>query len=325
MRILVTGGFGFIGGHLAQRLYECGHEIIIGSRNPDRKADWATNHVARKTDWDDYDSLTDICENIDAVIHTAGMNAADCIKNPESALEFNGNATGRLVEAAIASCVKKIIYFSTVHVYANPLVGKISERCLPQNDHPYATSHLAGESFVVEAASNNRIEGIVLRPSNIYGAPMDRNVNCWMLLVNDLCRQAVENNTLVLNSDGGQQRDFIGINKVCESVGQLVSLEKAEKNPLILNLTSGKTLSVLEMTKIIQARFDELFGKKPEIIIPQTDNDETKTVPDLVFSQKLFGTYCNVKDINDENDISRLLYFCQEAFNTVSKGNNGFD
>ena len=73
--------------------------------------------------WDDKDALTEACRNVDTVIHAAGMNAQDCTKDPVAALEFNGVATARLVEATCKAGVNQLIYLSTAHVYSNPLQG----------------------------------------------------------------------------------------------------------------------------------------------------------------------------------------------------------
>ena len=127
--------------------------------------------------WNDESTLERICEGIDVIIHAAGMNARDCAADPLGAMNFNGLATKRLVEAASRSGVKKFIYLSTAHIYASPLVGNITEKTLPQNSHPYATSHLAGESAVLHANDCGIIRGLVIRLSNAYGAPTHKNVN----------------------------------------------------------------------------------------------------------------------------------------------------
>ena len=89
-------------------------------------------------------------ENVDVVIHTAGMNAQECASDPEQALAFNGTVTADLVSSAVKQGVQKFIYLSTAHVYKEPLVGTISESSQTTNTHPYATSHLAGEIPVLE-------------------------------------------------------------------------------------------------------------------------------------------------------------------------------
>jgi len=126
------------------------------------------------------------------VILAAGMNAQDCLANPVAALDFNGVAIARFVGAAARAGVKRCIYLSAAHVYASPRVGNISEETCPKNLHPYATSHLSGEYAVLAANDRREMQGFVLRLSNAFGPPTSREVKCWSLVTNDLCRQAIE-------------------------------------------------------------------------------------------------------------------------------------
>ena len=121
-------------------------------------------------------------------------------------------AAFRAVAASVAAKVKTFIYLSTAHVYGHPLSGSITETTTPNNQHPYATSHLAGEKALLFASGGGEIDGIVLRLSNIYGVPTHKNVDCWMLLVNDLCKQVVTTQRLVLRSSGAQRRNFLTMN-----------------------------------------------------------------------------------------------------------------
>ena len=114
--------------------------------------------------------------------------------------------------------VPRFLYFSTAHVYGSSLEGTITEQTCPRNLHPYATSHLAGEQAVLEAAQRGAIRGVVFRLSNAFGAPVSSEVNCWMLLVNDLCRQAVTTGELALRTAGLQLRDFVTLEDVTRAV-----------------------------------------------------------------------------------------------------------
>ena len=191
MRILITGGFGFVGGRLAEHLAQAGHQIVLGTRNARNPPVWLPQAKVAQIVWDDDCVLKRILDGVNVVIHAAGMNAQECADKPVVALEFNGVATARLIAAAVRVDVQRFIYFSTAHVYASPLVGTINEETYPRNLHPYATSHLAGEHAVLSTNKCGEIQGIVLRLSNAFGSPMHKSVNCWRLLVNDLCRQAV--------------------------------------------------------------------------------------------------------------------------------------
>ena len=84
--------------------------------------------------WNDFKELTDICLNVDVVIHTAGMNARDCENNPKDAMLFNGSRTGDFIRASKKAGVKKFIYLSTVHVYSPALTGYITEQSIAKNN-----------------------------------------------------------------------------------------------------------------------------------------------------------------------------------------------
>ena len=150
------------------------------------------------------------------------MNAQECSTAPVAALSFNGVATSRIVAAACRACVKQFIYLPTAHVYANPLIWTISEETCPCNLHPYATSHLAVEHAVSSANQYENIEGIVQSLSNAFDAPTHEYVNCWMLVVNDLCKQVVQKRKLMLQTSGHHQRDFIGLTFVCYIIEKIV-------------------------------------------------------------------------------------------------------
>jgi len=312
MRILITGGFGFLGGRLAQYMQIAGHNVVLGSRKETSKPDWLPQGEVVQTVWSDAHALENICAGTDVVIHASGMNAQDCTANPVAALECNGLATARLVKAAARVGVKRFIYISTAHVYGSPLLGLITEESCPRNLHPYATSHLAGEDFVLSSSQRGEIEGVVLRLSNAFGAPVDKDVNCWMLLVNDLCRQAIERGKMVLHTSGRQCRDFITLSDVCRIVVYAYSCVFDASSPFIVNAGSGKSTSVLEMAQIIQQRCVSMLGYKPSMQRPADDGNQNGEVSSYQSNRLSKSGIALINDYNHEIDM--LLRFCQ-AFN----------
>ena len=273
-RVLVTGGMGFVGGRVAQSLAKSGgFSIILGSRTAQATPCWLPTSKVLVMDWHSSQSLALACDGIDTLVHLAGMNAADCLYDPVAALEVNAVNTARLMEAAKLVGVKRIIYLSTAHVYAPSLVGKIDESTLPNSRHPYATSHLAAE-HVVLAAANSHIDSIVLRLSNGFGVPAHPAVNAWMLLMNDLCRQAATLRSMTLRSTGLQWRDFITLQDVSSVVTHMIDLPKSNIGNGIFNVGSGKSSRVIEMVELIQARCTEVLGYSPEIVRPQPAEEE---------------------------------------------------
>lgn len=313
MRILITGGFGYVGGRLAEYLANAGHQIVLGTRAVISPPAWLAQAEVATLAWNDDVALRQICDGVDLIIHAAGMNAKDCAVDPVAALAFNGLATTRLVTAAALARVKRFVYLSTAHVYASPLIGVVTEEDCPRNLHPYATSHLAGEQAVLSAGSRREIEGVVLRLSNAFGAPMHKDANCWMLLVADLCKQAVEARKLVLQTSGLQQIDFIGLTQVCHVIERLVAHQAEPLCGNVFNVGAGASQSVLEMAQLIQSRCKSVLGFEPKL----------KRVRDGIAEQQLALTYktenltslgISCKRTDNTSEIDRLLRFCQVAF-----------
>jgi len=312
MRVLITGGFGFIGGRVAQYLQQAGRQVVLGTRNPAYSPAWWPQAEVVTTNWHDVHALAQICNGVDVVIQAAGMNAQGCAAEPVTALEFNGLATTRLVAAATRAGVKRLIYLSTAHVYASPLIGNITEDTCPRNLHPYATSHLAGENAVLSANLRGEIEGIVLRLSNAFGAPAHRDVNCWMLLVNDLCWQAVMTGKLVLRSNGLQQRDFITLQDTARCVAHFVKLPFANCSDGLFNLGGERARSVYEMTQLVAARCQMVLGFTPPIerVKPPP---EGHAIPLAYGTAKLKSTGFSLQS-RFEDEIDATLSLCQMAF-----------
>ena len=312
MRILITGGTGFIGGRLAEYLYKAGHEILIGSRNLTHSPDWLPHVKVERLDWSDLGALEKSCSGVNVVIHAAGMNAQDCASDPVAALSFNGTATARLVTAANQAKVKRFIYLSSAHIYASPLAGVINEQTCPNNKHPYATSHLAGEDSVLWGCQPGGMEGVVLRLSNVFGAPVDKNVNCWMLLVNDLCRQAALTKKMVLRTSGCQQRDFININEAFQVIEFFLVGDNFSEKIGIFNVGSGVSQSVIDMASFIQERCMHVLGFMPPIEKNEEALDEVFTP--LKFEISKIQSVGYVKKPYFQNEIDSILLMCKEKF-----------
>jgi len=318
MRILITGGFGLVGGRLGQHLHRSGHQVILGSRSARGSPSWLPQAEMVQTDWNDGRVLEKICCGVDAVIQAAGMNAQECAADPLAALEFNGVATARLFGAASRAGVKRFVCLSTAHVYAGPLVGTITEGTCPRNLHPYAASHLAGENAVLGTSRRGQTEGIVLRLSNAFGAPVHKDVNCWMLLVNDLCRQAAQSGRMVLHSSGLQQRDFIAMTEVCRVVEHMAIREFDALPHNIFNVGSGVSRSVLELAQLIQQRCKLVLDFEPELQRPEADADEKHEK--LEFRQDRLAKMNLNLSSDCSMEIDGLLAFCRASFSENGRG-----
>lgn len=176
--VLLTGGLGYLGGRLACALVAVGHQVRCGTRRPGAAApDWLPGMSMVMLDWASTEALTEACRGVDCIIHLAAMNEVESTRDPVGALEMNGLASLRLLEAAKAAGVRRFVYFSTAHVYGAPLQGSIDETSLPRPVHPYAITHKVAEDFVLAAHDRKQIEGVVIRLSNGFGAPVTPDVD----------------------------------------------------------------------------------------------------------------------------------------------------
>uniref|UniRef100_UPI00404756BD NAD-dependent epimerase/dehydratase family protein n=1 Tax=Algoriphagus sp. TaxID=1872435 RepID=UPI00404756BD len=307
MRILITGGAGYLGGRISEYFLNRGDEVHISTRELFQK-EYLPGLIVHKVQWNDPDSLIDICTGVDVIIHASGLNAQDSLKNPVKALEVNGLFTARLIESAVKQKVKQFIFLSTAHVYASPLVGEISEITCPSNLHPYATSNLAGENLVYQFGSNRNISTAVLRLSNAFGRPVSKENDCWKLVVNDLCKQAVETNKMCINGTGLDQRNFITITDVTRFIEFLINGDEALWEMKLFNLGGEKSYSIFEIAQIIQERCKILFGVDVSI---ECASVEYKKSMHLDF--KLVNLKKSKFELTSEitKEIDLLLIFCK--------------
>ena len=268
MHVLITGASGLVGSRIAKHLSSKGIDLRLASRSHIPYS--LTNSSSFQLDWNSQESFDSACEDIDVCIHAAGLNAQDCDADPVAAFQVNGVGSARLRLAANRAGVRRIIYFSTAHVYRSPLVGTITEDCRTLNLHPYAQSHLAGESALYSYPDLTGPETLVLRMSNAFGAPLHPSANCWGLLANDLCKQAVLTRSLRLSTPGWQPRDFLPLSLVCSVTEQLLDTYIPSPTYHIFNL-GGSSMLVRDFAKFIQLQAANLFGEKPSLDIPASN------------------------------------------------------
>lgn len=313
MKVLITGGFGYLGGRIASYLFaKNNYEITLGSRRQKISPLWLPSAKVMETNWESTLSFEHICAGLAAIIHLAGPNARECVEDP-SLVQASVQQTKKLIDAAIQQKVKRFIYISTAHVYASPLSGAISEVTPTINQHPYAKRHLANEEVVREAHQRGNIEGVVIRLSNSFGAPMEKDTDCWSLVVNDLCQQSIRSQRLVLKSTGSETRDFIALSDACRAIEYFLTLPLDRLGDGLFNLGSGISQTTLEMANRIR---DNIFLATGERLrVEAKSGSLTKECESLNYkTEKLIGTgFLPCSSFSIENEITSLLEFCRVA------------
>jgi UDP-glucose 4-epimerase len=314
MNILVTGGRGYLGGRIARSFLDLGHTVSISTRQHVKGNFSGKSIKFIDLDWSSPGHLAQACKGMDVVIHAAGMNAEDCLSHPDLAIEFNGNATERLAIASEQSGVKKFIYISTARVYSDQLANFIDENSPTRNKHPYATSHLLGERGVIYSKNLGKMQRCVLRLSNVYGKPEEKRANCWKLVVNDMARQVSEHGSILLKTNGKQERDFVTISDLLNFIAGISRESFCFEQPQIINFGSGISTSIIEMASLISEISQSVFEFSPAI---KTTDIETRLAGmPLEYSSKYNSFIKQFRKNDVRQEIRDLLIYSKDNFHS---------
>jgi len=309
MRVLITGGLGYLGGRISHALLNMGVSVKIGSsrRSPIVPASLNNAEVVY-IDLLDTNLLDYACKNVDCIIHLAAMDARSCERYPELALTINGLGTLNLLKSAKKNCITRILYVSTIHIYGSELSGYIDESSLPAPGHHYSITHRLAEEYLFEASNHCNLSGTVFRLSNSFGIPLTDTDSCWSLVVNDFCKQAVSDRTIILKTMGSQYRDFIPIKGVVNAVKCWLEDDNIDG---VFNL-GDKAYSIYNMAIKVSEHYEELFGFKVDIVVPESKNKHHDGNNILSYSHKKLNKMCAQHKSYFDGEIDELLIFLHE-------------
>jgi UDP-glucose 4-epimerase len=316
LKILITGGLGYLGGRIADSLKRNHPEstIILGtSRKISEAPNWAkVFQIVPLNILDPALIEKAVSNDIDAIIHLAALNEHDSFNNIESAWKTNTLGTQALLSAANQKQILKFIYFSTFHVYGD-CRGEITEDSPTWPHHPYAATHRAAEDMVRFYQRYQNMNTLTLRLSNGFGYPMDSEINRWTLVFNDLCRQAMNSGKMVIKSSGKQHRDFIALHDVAATVDHFLFRNSEKWDDGLFNLGGDSSFSILDVAKIVATVYEKKYGKPVPIQITGKDNEDHYD-PVHFNIDKLKKTGFRLTG-NMETEIEQTLSLC-EKFST---------
>ncbi len=264
--ILVTGGFGYLGGRIATHLRDCGYPVaVLGLLPRPEIMKWADGFEVRIADVTKPETLPDVVRPGSAIIHCASVNQQICERDPIKSMLVNGLGTFNMLEQARVSKSARFIYFSTFHVYGRVNTEEIDEGTLPGPVLHYGISHLLGEMFVSQSHMRG-LQAVSLRPTNGYGAPAHLWANCWTLALNDFCRSAVNEGRIVLATTGEQQRDFVSFRDIIQAVELL--LDVSSPSDPVYNVGGDNVLSIRELAQRVVEVAEKDFGRRINLEAP---------------------------------------------------------
>jgi UDP-glucose 4-epimerase len=252
MNCLVTGGAGFIGSNLVDKLIELGHNVICIDNESAECHDqfyWNTKANNYKYDICDYELISPLFNGVDYVFHIASdARIQPAILNPRKSIESNAVGTANVIELSRINNVKRFIYSSTSSAYGKKAIFPNIETQQSDPLTPYSTAKVFGENLAKVYYNLYGLETISLRYFNVYGERQPLKGQ-YAPVIGLFLKQYHEGKPLTVVGDGSQRRDFTNISDVIEA--NILASEVSHGFGEVYNIGYGSNYSILDIANII--------------------------------------------------------------------------
>ena len=263
-KYLVTGGAGFIGSHIAEKLVELGHEVVIFDNFSTGKLENLDGIKGQikiiQGDIRDLASVREAVKGVDYITHHAAqISVPKSVSEPGETLVINTRGTLNVLMAAQENSIRKIAFASSSAVYGDTtnIPTKEDEKLRPLS--PYAVSKALSEYYCSAFANLYNMDIVIFRYFNVFGPRQDPSSQ-YSGVISKFIDRAKKGVELELYGDGSQTRDFIPVDKVASL--NISAFKKDIKGAQIFNLGSGKTIQINELAKQIV----DLYGGRSRVI-----------------------------------------------------------
>jgi len=279
MKSLVTGGAGFIGSHIVDRLLDLGHEVVCidnESAVSNEKFYWNNKANNYKYDICDYNLIEPLFKNVDCVFHLASdARIQIAIQNPRKSMHINAVGTFNILEASRENNVKRVIYSSTSSSYGKKNILPNIESQNPDPLTTYSSAKIFGENLMKVYFNLYGLETISLRYFNVYGErhPLKGQ---YAPVVGLFLKQFKEGLPLTIVGDGTQKRDFTYIKDAVEANILAANSDNQSIFGETYNIGTGKNISILDIAKTICNNVQYIEDRPGEVKETLADNNKAK-------------------------------------------------
>jgi UDP-glucose 4-epimerase len=249
---LVTGGAGFIGSHLVDKLLEEGLEVgvIDNFRTGDRRN--ISSHMPKirlhEVDISDYSRVREVVKDYEAIVHQAALvSVTRSVEDPQTVNQVNVSGTLNLLKAAVDSKIRRFLYASSSSVYGETETIPKVETLEPRPISPYAVSKMAAERYCRVFASVYGLNTVSLRYFNVYGPR--QKYGPYSGVIPTFIEMAARNEPPIIRGDGEQTRDFTYVEDVVRM--NMLCLARKDLKGEVFNVAGGQTTSINRLAETI--------------------------------------------------------------------------
>ncbi|MGD9014834.1 MAG: SDR family oxidoreductase [Candidatus Omnitrophota bacterium] len=313
-KYLVTGGAGFIGSHIVERLLGDGHSVVVLDNFSSGKQEnllfinnspqYAAGFKLFKGDIRDSSTCDNACQGVDFVLHQAALRSVPkSLENPVEYNQVNINGTLNMLEASRKHKVKRFVLASSSSVYGDTAQFPEQETDLPVLISPYALTKLAGEYYCRVYSHNYNLPTVCLRYFNVYG-PRQALDDEYAVVIPKFINCILSNEPPPIFGNGKQSRDFTYIDNVVEA--NLLACKAPELKWAVFNIANGKNQTILELVALL----NKIINKNIQpVYLPIRAGDVFKTLADISQAKKILGYHPGV---NFQEGLERTVRWFKE-------------
>lgn len=287
--ILVTGGAGFIGSHVVDRLISGGYKVRVVDNLSSGKLANIKDHIRKRRvdfvegDIRDVDVVKRAIKDMEGIVHLAAIvSIPHSLQNPVTTFDVNVKGTFGLLDSCLGSLVTKFIYFSSCAVYGEHGYLPIDEKHRTSPISPYAVSKLDAEHHCETFGKGTRLKTVILRPFNVYGPRQGPSE--YSGVISKFLDRVANESPLMISGDGSQTRDFIHVSDVADCV--LKTLECDVASGEIFNVGSGKSVAIKDLAETVL----KIAGKRLVLVHEHERAGDTKhSVADISKARDVLG------------------------------------
>ncbi len=273
MKIIVTGGAGFIGSHIADALVDEGYEVhIVDNLSAGKKENVNPNATLHTVDIRDREKLIPIFKDAKYVFHEAAFPQVQySIENPVETNEINVIGTLNILELAKENKIQRVIFASSSAVYGDQKVLPITENMQVNPLSPYGAQKYIGEIYMKLYAQIYGLETVSLRYFNVYG-PRQSATGAYASVIPKFIEFCRKNEPLQITGDGEQTRDFVNIKDIVNANILAMTNDKVGAGEVI-NIGGSNQYSINHIAKLVGGKISFI---PPRIELRNTQADITK-------------------------------------------------